>query len=145
MCSRRIWIFWALETLFLDILAEFCIIEVARYQLSNFFVTAPICAKILCFGTAACGLSLSRLVLFLSPRGFSPVTPAFPGPQNHRPTFPNSNLIWKVLVWYVLIFYYNTWSEGNHKADCPFNLVYVFIFWQIILLTRLRNELKVHN
>ena len=56
---------------------------------------------------AICGLSL-LLVLSLAPRGFSPVTPVFPGPQNRRPTFPNSNLIWNVLVWYVLIFYYNT-------------------------------------
>ena len=46
---------------------------------------------------AICGLSL-LLVLSLAPRGFSPVTPVFPGPQNRRPTFPNSNLIWNLLV-----------------------------------------------
>ena len=37
---------------------------------------------------AICGLSL-LLVLYLTPRGFSPGTPVFPSPQ--KPTFPNSN------------------------------------------------------
>ena len=40
-----------------------------------------------------CGLSL-LLVLVLAPRGFSPGTPVFPSPQ--KPTFLNSNSIWKV-------------------------------------------------
>ena len=35
-----------------------------------------------------CGLSL-LLVLSLAPKGFSPVTPVFPSPQ--QPTFPNLN------------------------------------------------------
>ena len=37
---------------------------------------------------AICGLSL-LLVLYLTPRGFSPGTPVFPSPQ--KPAFPNSN------------------------------------------------------
>ena len=41
-----------------------------------------------------CGLSLLTLVLVLAPRGFSPGTPVFPSPQ--KPTFLNSNSIWKV-------------------------------------------------
>ena len=61
-----------------------------------------------------------------------------------RPTFPNSNLNWNVLVWYFLIFHYNTWSEGYHKVDCPFKLFVHFCFFsffsQIILLTRMTNE-----
>ena len=40
-----------------------------------------------------CGLSL-LLVLVLAPRGFSPGTPVFPSSQ--KPTFLNSNSIWKV-------------------------------------------------
>ena len=39
-----------------------------------------------------CGLSL-LLVLVLVLRGFSPGTPVFPSPQ--KPTFPNSNWLWK--------------------------------------------------
>ena len=88
--------------------------------------------RILCFGThsaAICGLSL-LLVLSLAPRGFSSVTPVFPGPQNRR----------MYLFVLFLIFCYNTWSEGNHKVDCPFKFVHFLIFWQIILLTRMTNE-----
>ena len=44
-----------------------------------------------------CGLSLV-LVLFLASRGFSPGTPGFPSPQ--KPTFPNSNSIWKCQALY---------------------------------------------
>ena len=40
---------------------------------------------------AICGFSLSSVPSF-APRGFSPVTPAFPSPQ--KPTTPNSNSIW---------------------------------------------------
>ena len=40
-----------------------------------------------------CGLSL-LLVLVVAPRGFSPGTPVFTSPQ--KPTFLNSNSIWKV-------------------------------------------------
>ena len=134
-------IFWALETLFLDIVAEFCIIEVARYQLSNFFMTAPIYAEILCFGIlppyvgwVCCWFSPLLRGVFLRLLSFSPALKTA-GPHFKIP----------ILVWYVLIFYYYTWSESNHKADCPFKLVYFFIFWQIILLTRLTNLRCITN
>ena len=42
-----------------------------------------------------CGLSL-LLILVLPLKGFSPGPPFFPTP--HRPTFRNSNLVWKVPV-----------------------------------------------
>ena len=44
---------------------------------------------------------LSLLVLFLAPRGFSPVTPVFPSPQ--KPTFDLFDLICVVLCWVDLI------------------------------------------
>ena len=60
-----------------------------------------------------------------------------------RPTFPNSNFSLErtCLVFFNLPL--NTWSEGNQKVDCPFKLfvcLCFFIFWQIILLTRMTNE-----
>ena len=95
--------------------------------------------QILRFGAhsaAICGLSL--LLVLCAPKGFSPVTPVFPGPHFQIPIS-----VWNVLVWYFLIFPLNTWSEGNQKVDCPFKLFVCFcffIFWQIILLTRMTNE-----
>ena len=50
-----------------------------------------------------CGLSL-LLVLFSTPRGFSPGTPVFPSPQ--KPTFLNSNSIRNVRA-------FNTWALGS--------------------------------
>ena len=46
-----------------------------------------------------CGLSL-LLVLFLTPGGFSPGTPAFPSPQ--KPTFPNSNSMWIIIKHFIV-------------------------------------------
>ena len=50
-----------------------------------------------------CGLSL-LLVLFVTPRGFSPGTPVFPSPQ--KPTFLNSNSIRNARA-------FNTWAPGS--------------------------------
>ena len=60
-----------------------------------------------------------------------------------RPTFPNSSFSLErtCLVFFNLPL--NTWSEGNQKVDCPFKLfvcLCFFIFWKIILLTRMTNE-----
>ena len=41
-----------------------------------------------------CGLSLLFVLVLAQLRGFSPGTPVFPSPQ--KPTFRNSNSIWKV-------------------------------------------------
>ena len=72
-----------------------------------------------------CGLSL-LLVLVLAPRGFSPGTPVFPSPQ--KPTFLNSNSIWKVspisavrakYIWHlnkVIYLFIYFWPKGKKKV-----------------------------
>ena len=85
---------------------------------------------------AICGLSL--LLVLYAPKGFSPVTPVFPGPHFQIPIS-----VWNVLVWYFLIFLLIRDQKSIKKLIAPFKLfvcLYFFIFWQIILLTRMTNE-----
>ena len=57
-----------------------------------------------------CGLSL-LLVPILAPRGFSPGSPVSPSPQ--KPTFPNSNSIWKVFSYCKAHLIISSWKFTN--------------------------------
>ena len=128
-------IVWALETLFLEILAEYLLYWNSPLPIKQLFYDSPYTShKYYTFWRAFCRHMWFEFVVgsLCSKRFFSGYS-GFP-----RPTFPTSNFS---LERTCLVF--NTWSEGNQKVDCPFKLfvcLCFFIFWQIILLTRMTNE-----
>ena len=72
-----------------------------------------------------CGLSL-LLVLVFAPRDFSLGTPVFPSPQ--KPTFPNSNSIWRVSPYCKAHLIISSWNYAPYKCLCNMNFcLHVYI------------------